>query len=67
MEDIKKRPYDPLDYGRTQFDRDLLEFNIKINDLEVALQVGVCVCVHGGGLVWQITEQVCYRGRPPLD
>lgn len=40
VEDIKKRPYDPLDYGRTQFDRDLLEFNVQINDLEAALQVG---------------------------
>ncbi|KAL4452763.1 hypothetical protein ABPG75_008425, partial [Micractinium tetrahymenae] len=38
VEDIKKRPYDPLDYGRTQFDRDLLEFNVQINDLEAALQ-----------------------------
>jgi len=40
VEDIKKRPYDLLDYGRTQFDRDLLEFNVQINDLEAALQVG---------------------------
>eukprot|EP00887_Chlorella_sp_A99_P001633 scaffold8.g1633.t1 len=38
LEDIKKRPYDLLDYDRNQFDRDLLEFNVHINDLEVALQ-----------------------------
>ena len=44
MEDMKKRPYDLLDYGRTQFDRDLLEFSVHINDLEAALQVGA-----GGG------------------
>lgn len=47
VEDIKKRPYDLLDYGRTQFDRDLLEFNVQINDLEAALQVG-CTCGHKG-------------------
>ncbi|PSC73956.1 flagellar outer dynein arm heavy chain gamma [Micractinium conductrix] len=38
VEDIKKRPYDLLDFSRTQFDRDLLEFSVQINDLEAALQ-----------------------------
>lgn len=37
---MRKRPYDLLDYGRTQLDRDLLEFNVQIHDLEAALQVG---------------------------
>ena len=36
---MKKRP-DLLDYGRTQYERDLLEFSVHINDLEVALQAG---------------------------
>jgi hypothetical protein len=40
VEDIKRRPYDLLDFCRTQYDRDLLEFNVQINDLEAALQVG---------------------------
>lgn len=41
---MRKRPYDLLDYGRTQFDRDLLEFNVHIHDLEAGLQAG-----HGDG------------------
>lgn len=53
VDDIKRRPYDLLDASRTQFDRDLLEFGVQINDLEAALQVwsGVwcwCACVVVG-------------------
>ena len=48
VEDIKKRPYDLLDFSRTQFDRDLLEFSVQINDLEAALQVGAA-WKRGGG------------------
>ena len=47
MDDIKKRPYDLLDFSRTQYDRDLLEFSVHINDLEAALQVGAGRCVMG--------------------
>ena len=39
MEDIKGRPYDLLDFTVTQFDRDILEFNVHINELELALKV----------------------------
>ena len=38
LDDIKRRPYDLLDFAKNQFDRDLLEFSVNINDLEVALQ-----------------------------
>jgi hypothetical protein len=40
VEGIQRKPYDLLDHSRTQFDRDLLEFCVQMNDLEAALQVG---------------------------
>lgn len=42
VDDIKARPYDLLDFSVTQFDRDFLEFNVHINELELALKV----CPH---------------------
>ncbi len=41
VDDIKRKPYDLLDFSRNQFDRDFLEFNVNIHDLEMALQVGM--------------------------
>ena len=38
VEEFKKRPYDLLEYQRSQFDRDHLEFNVNIHDLETTLQ-----------------------------
>lgn len=38
VDDIKRKPYDLLDFYKTQFDRDFLEFNVNIHDLELALQ-----------------------------
>lgn len=40
IDDVKRKPYDLLDFSRNQFDRDFLEFNVNINDLELHLQVG---------------------------
>ena len=37
-DDFRKLPYDLLEYTRNQFDRDLLEFNVNINELETTLQ-----------------------------
>ena len=37
-EDFKRLPYDLLEYTRNQFDRDLLEFNVNIHELETQLQ-----------------------------
>lgn len=39
MDDFKRRQYDLLDSSRTQYDRDLLEFEVQVHDLEAALQV----------------------------
>lgn len=41
IDDVKRKPYDLLDFSRNQFDRDFLEFNVNINDLELHLQVGI--------------------------
>ena len=38
VEDIRHRPYALLDFEATQFDRDFLEFNVHIHDLELTLQ-----------------------------
>lgn len=39
IDDVKRKPYDLLDYSKNAFDRDFLEFNVNINDLELQLQV----------------------------
>ena len=38
-DNIRSKPYDLLDFRKTQFDRDFMEFNVNINDLETDLQV----------------------------
>nr|Q39575.1 RecName: Full=Dynein gamma chain, flagellar outer arm [Chlamydomonas reinhardtii]7KZM_C Chain C, Dynein gamma chain, flagellar outer arm [Chlamydomonas reinhardtii]7KZN_C Chain C, Dynein gamma chain, flagellar outer arm [Chlamydomonas reinhardtii]7KZO_C Chain C, Dynein gamma chain, flagellar outer arm [Chlamydomonas reinhardtii]8GLV_AD Chain AD, Dynein gamma chain, flagellar outer arm [Chlamydomonas reinhardtii]8GLV_AX Chain AX, Dynein gamma chain, flagellar outer arm [Chlamydomonas reinhar len=38
IDDVKRKPYDLLDYSRNAFDTDFLEFNVQINDLELQLQ-----------------------------
>ena len=38
VDDFKRRPYDLLDYQKSSFDRDLLEFNVSVNEMEGALQ-----------------------------
>ncbi|KAK9841874.1 hypothetical protein WJX81_008571 [Elliptochloris bilobata] len=37
IEDIRRKPYDLLDATKTIFDRDFLEFNVHIHDLELAI------------------------------
>ena len=39
VEEIRQKPYELLDMENTQFDRDILEFNVNVNDLENSLQV----------------------------
>lgn len=39
VEEFKRKPYDLLDYSRNAFDRDFLEFNVNVAELETALQV----------------------------
>ena len=38
LKDFMRKPYDLLDYHRSHFDRDYLEFNANIQELEAALQ-----------------------------
>lgn len=37
-DDMKRKPYDLLDYTNSAFDRDYLEFNVQIHELETTLQ-----------------------------
>jgi hypothetical protein len=39
IDDVKRKPYDLLDYSQNQFDRDYLEFNVNIHNLEISLLV----------------------------
>lgn len=39
VDDIKRKPYDLLDFSNTQFDRDYMEFNVNIHELEMEIQV----------------------------
>lgn len=36
--DLKRKPYDPLDFTKSTFDRDYMEFNRNIQDIEASLQ-----------------------------
>jgi dynein heavy chain len=38
VDDFKRKPYDLLDYTKNAFDRDFLEFNVNVAELETALQ-----------------------------
>ena len=38
VDEFKKKPYDLLDYTKSTFDRDFLEYNVNIAELETALQ-----------------------------
>ena len=38
VQDFKNKKYELLDFTRNQFDRDYLEFNVSIHELETALQ-----------------------------
>ena len=38
VEEVRRKPYDMLDAAKNWFDRDFLEFNVHINDLELAVQ-----------------------------
>ena len=38
VDEFKRKPYDLLDYVKNSFDRDFLEFNVNVAELETALQ-----------------------------
>ena len=44
VDDLRCKQYDLLDATITTFDRDFLEFNVHINDLEAALQTFISGC-----------------------
>jgi dynein heavy chain len=39
VDDFKKKPYDLLEYAKNVFDRDFLEYNVNISELETSIQV----------------------------
>ena len=41
LEEVRRRPYDLLDASKTIFERDYLEFNVHISDLESSIQVKI--------------------------
>ncbi len=44
VDEMKRKPYDLLDYTRNNFDRDFLEFNVNVSEVEAALQTFVNGC-----------------------
>ena len=44
LEEARRKPYDLLDTSQTIFERDFLEFNVHISDLETAVQVTSLHC-----------------------
>lgn len=51
VEEVRRKPYDLLDAAKNIFDRDFLEFNVHINDLELAVQARTCPSWKYLGLV----------------
>lgn len=41
LEEVHRRPYELLDASKTIFERDFLEFNVHISDLESSIQVKI--------------------------
>lgn len=72
VDDIKRKPYDLLDYAKNTFDRDYLEFNVNIHDLDSQMQVGffwgggqdaewlVCYAEELGDLMSAFVLAACY-------
>ena len=44
VDEFKQKPYDLLDFSKNTFDRDFLEYNVSISDLETALQGFINQC-----------------------
>ena len=44
IEDFKSKRHDLLDFHNNKFDRDYVEFNVKISELENSLQVRTLIC-----------------------
>lgn len=44
VQEFRSKPYDLLDFTKTQFDRDHMEFNVQIHDLETSLQEFINSC-----------------------
>lgn len=68
VKDFRLKRHDLLAYHNNKFDRDYVEFNVKISDLECSLQASLlarflCFCLFlyiGDCNTW-------LRSRPPLD
>jgi dynein heavy chain len=41
VDDVRRKPYDLLDWRRTEFDRDFLDFNVNAHDLDTQMQAFV--------------------------
>ena len=61
VDDFKKKPYELLDYQKGQFDRDFLEFNANIHELESSLQGFINSSFEN----ITSTEQVCSSKQQP--
>ena len=53
VDDIKRKPYDLLDYTKNTFDRDYLEFNVNIHDLDSQMQVWTALDAVAPRQGWQ--------------
>jgi dynein heavy chain len=67
-EEFKRKPYDLLDFSKNQYDRDFLEFNVNIHDLETKLQTVHRLVVrehlqHGAGAEHVTAVPVRFEAR----
>jgi hypothetical protein len=61
VEEIRRKPYDLLDASKNIFDRDFLEFNVHINDLELAVQVRLLHASRLGSLDQLLPRRSGYK------
>ncbi|KAL3914211.1 MAG: hypothetical protein SGPRY_007703, partial [Prymnesium sp.] len=62
VDDFRRKPYELLDYQKGQFDRDYLEFNANIHELEASLQGFINSSFEN----ITSTEQACTRPLLPF-
>lgn len=68
VDDIRRKPYDLLDFANTQFDRDYMEFNVNIHELEMAIQASaLSVWWRGSMALLQGFVDACFEEITTTD
>ena len=61
LEEVRRKPYDLLDASKTIFERDFLEFNVHISDLEASVQAQI----SPSSILGVLRHEQCSYFHPP--